>query len=66
MQANGYKAAKRKPDKEDHKRFEARSPLELAQMDILEFFINKLKVYMLLDDFSRFILALVSVVLNAV
>jgi len=33
-------------------------PLELAQMDILEFFINKLKIYLilLLDDFSRFIL----------
>ena len=44
----GYKAAKRKPDKEDHQRFEARRPLELAQMDVLEFFINKLKVYMLL------------------
>jgi len=58
MQANGYKAAKRKSDKESLQRFEARRPLELAQMDILEFFINKLKVYMLLllDDFSRFIL----------
>jgi transposase InsO family protein len=32
--------------------------LELAQMDILEFFINKAKVYLILlmDDFSRFIL----------
>ena len=58
MQANGYKVAKRKSDKEDHQRFEARRPLELAQMDVLEFFINKLKVYLLLlmDDFSRFIL----------
>jgi transposase len=58
MQANGYKAAKRKSNKEDLQRFEARRPLELAQMDILEFFINKLKAYMLLllDDFSRFIL----------
>ncbi len=57
MQANGYKAAKSKSDKEDHQRFEARRPLELAQMDVLEFFINKLKVYLLLllDDFSRFI-----------
>jgi transposase InsO family protein len=57
MQANGYKAAKKKPDKQDCQRFEARRPLELVQMDILEFFINKLKVYMLLllDDYSRFI-----------
>ena len=39
-------------------RFEASRPLELAQMDILEFFINKAKVYLILliDDFSRFIL----------
>ena len=58
LQANGYKAAKRKSNKEDLQRFEARRPLELAQMDVLEFFINKLKVYLLLllDDFSRFIL----------
>jgi len=58
MQANGYKAAKRKSDKKDLQRFEARCPLELAQMDVLEFFINKLKVHLLLllDDFSRFIL----------
>jgi putative transposase len=58
MQANGYKAAKRKSDKKQLQRFEARRPLELAQMDVLEFFINKLKVHLLLllDDFSRFIL----------
>jgi len=58
MQANGYKAAKRRSGKKELQRFEARRPLELAQMDVLEFFINKLKVYLLLlmDDFSRFIL----------
>jgi putative transposase len=59
MVANGYKDRRKKPDKEKTwSRFEARRPLELAQMDILEFFINKLKVYLLilLDDFSRFIL----------
>ncbi len=58
MQANGYRGSKKKGDKKQCQRFEARCPLELAQMDILEFFINKLKVYMLLllDDFSRFIL----------
>ena len=44
--------------KKECKSFEARRPLEWTQMDILEFFINKFKVYMLmlLDDFSRFIL----------
>jgi putative transposase len=58
MQANGYRGSKKKGDKKQCQRFEARCPLELAQMDILEFFINKLKVYilLLLDDFSRFIL----------
>jgi transposase InsO family protein len=58
MQANGYKVAAKKSGKKDLQRFEARRPLELAQMDVLEFFINKLKVHLLLllDDFSRFIL----------
>jgi transposase InsO family protein len=58
MEANGYKVPRKKTGKkEDGNRFEARRPLELVQMDILEFFINKLKVYLLilLDDFSRFI-----------
>jgi len=58
MQAGGYAASDKKPDKTTSIRFEARRPLELAQMDILEYFINKLKVYLILliDDFSRFIL----------
>jgi len=58
MQANGYQAANKKHDSQEVKRFEARRPLELVQMDILEFFINKLKVYviLMLDDYSRFIL----------
>ena len=57
MQAKGYKGPKKKSDKEDLQHFEARRPLELAQMDILELFINKLKVYIisLMDDFSGFI-----------
>lgn len=59
MEANGYQSP-RKKDKQQgpDSRFEARRPLALVQMDILEFFINKLKVYLLilLDDFSRFIL----------
>jgi transposase InsO family protein len=59
MESNGYKPTrKRKSCKEENNRFEAGRPLELAQMDILEFYINKAKVYLvlLLDDFSRFIL----------
>jgi len=59
MEANGYKSPRKMAGtKEVVERFEASRPLELAQMDILEFFINKLKVYLiiLLDDFSRFIL----------
>jgi putative transposase len=59
MEANGYKGRRKKAAKKDEgNRFEARRPLKLVQMDILEFFVNKLKVYFLivLDDFSRFIL----------
>ena len=58
MQANGYKVKKKKESGEEDRRFEASRPLELVQMDILEFYINKLKVYiiLLLDDYSRFIL----------
>ncbi len=58
MEANGYKAAGKRKEQKQCRRFEARRPLELAQMDILEFYINKAKVYviLLLDDFSRFIL----------
>lgn len=59
MEANGYQSPRKKDKpKGEENRFEARRPLALVQMDILEFFINKLKVYLLilLDDFSRFIL----------
>jgi putative transposase len=58
MQANGYQSSKRNSKRSACQRFEARRPLELAQMDIVEFFVNKHKVYLLLllDDFSRFIL----------
>jgi len=57
MRANGYKSRKSKKSSDKPQRFEASRPLELVQMDILEFFINKLKVYLILmlDDFSRFI-----------
>jgi putative transposase len=58
MQANGYKAARPKEKDCSCTRFEAERPLELAQMDILELYINKLKLYLILliDDYSRFIL----------
>jgi len=58
MEANGYVGKRKKQKEKESERFEASRPLELAQLDILEFFIHKLKVYliMLLDDFSRFIL----------
>jgi len=58
MEANGYNGIRKKRNKEESQRFEATRPLELVQIDILEFFIHKLKVYLLLllDDFSRFIL----------
>ena len=58
MQANGYTGKRQRPEQKEAQRFEATRPLELVQIDILEYFINKLKVYvlLLLDDFSRFIL----------
>jgi transposase InsO family protein len=58
MEANGYEGIRKKHKEKDPQRFEASRPLELCQMDILEFFIHKLKVYLilLLDDHSRFIL----------
>lgn len=58
MESNGYKHSTKKGRNHDVQRFEAERPLELAQMDILELFINKIKLYLILliDDFSRFIL----------
>jgi transposase InsO family protein len=58
MEANGYRAPGKKSERKECQRFEASRPLELVQMDIVEFYINKLKLYLLLllDDFSRFIL----------
>lgn len=58
MHANGYQAGDENKDKKEYTRYEASRPLELAQMDILEVYINKLKVYivLLIDDYSRFIL----------
>lgn len=58
MEANGYKPPQTKKEKKECSRFEASRPLELCQMDILEFHINKLRVFLILliDDWSRFIL----------
>jgi transposase InsO family protein len=55
---NGYKSPKKSDKVKTYHRYEATRPLELAQMDILERYINKLKVYviLLIDDYSRFIL----------
>jgi len=58
MEANGYRGIRKQRDRGTAgRRFEASRPLELAQIDILEFYIHKQKVYLfiLLDDFSRFI-----------
>jgi transposase InsO family protein len=58
MLANGYQVGTKKKDSKKYMRYEASRPLELAQMDILEVYINKLKIYiiLLIDDYSRFIL----------
>lgn len=58
VEANGYRGIRKKGDKKESHCFEANRPMEFVQVDILEFFIHKLKVYLflLLDDFSRFIL----------
>ncbi len=60
MRANGYQAGTKKSDVRKYTRYEASRPLELIQMDILEVYINKLKVHIILfiDDYSRFILGL--------
>jgi putative transposase len=54
----GYELERRHAPKKDYIRFEASRPLELAQIDICEFYIHKQKVYLvlLLDDYSRFLL----------
>ena len=41
MEANGYLGIRKKRDKEESRRFEASRPLELVQINILEFFIHK-------------------------
>jgi putative transposase len=55
----GYELGRRHAPPKEYTRFEASRPLELAQIDIAEFYIHKQKVYLvlLLDDYSRFLLA---------
>jgi transposase InsO family protein len=57
MEANGYQSPGKEDQEHEWQRFEATRPLELVQVDIVERFIHKAKVYLLvlLDDFSRFI-----------
>jgi putative transposase len=54
----GYELKQRNAPPKEYIRFEASRPLELAQIDICEFYIHKQKVYLvlLLDDYSRFLL----------
>jgi transposase InsO family protein len=54
----GYELKTRHQPQKDYIRFEASRPLELAQIDICEFYIHKQKVYLVLflDDYSRFLL----------
>ena len=54
----GYELDRRHAPPKQYTRFEASRPLELAQIDICEFYIHKQKVYLvlLLDDYSRFLL----------
>lgn len=58
LKDNGYQAKKQSGTSKEYIRFEASRPLELVQIDIMEFYIHKVRVYLLflLDDRSRFIL----------
>lgn len=58
LKSTGYDLKKKSKSSKDYTRFEASRPLELVQIDIMEFYIHKVRVYLvfLLDDFSRFIL----------
>lgn len=58
IEAHGYTPPQMKPPhtKED-RRFEASRPLELVQMDVLQFHVHAQRLYLLLalDDYSRFL-----------
>jgi transposase InsO family protein len=58
LQAHGYTPpALRSPRPQEVRRFEASRPLELVQMDVLQFHVHAQRLYLLLalDDHSRFI-----------
>ncbi len=59
LEDNGWREPKKASSKRASNRFEASRPLELVQIDIMEFYIHKARVYLvfLLDDYSRFILS---------
>jgi len=58
LEINGIIKPKDSKKAKEYIRFEAARPLELVQIDIMEFYIHKQRVYLsfLLDDHSRFIL----------
>jgi putative transposase len=58
LEDNGYQIKRKTDTKKECIRFEASRPKELVQIDIMEFYIHKVRVYLvfLLDDHSRFIL----------
>jgi hypothetical protein len=58
LQAHGYTPPAMKPPRpQEVRRFEASRPLELVQMDVLQFHVHAQPLYLLLclDDHSRFI-----------
>lgn len=59
LQAHGYTPPQLKPPRpREERRFEATRPLELVQMDVLQFHVHAQRLYLILamDDHSRFIL----------
>ncbi len=58
LEAHGYTPPQMKPPRpQEDRRFEASRPLELVQMDVLQFHVHAQRVYLILalDDHSRFI-----------
>ncbi len=58
IEAHGYTPPRMKPPRpQEDRRFEASRPLELVQMDVLQFHVHAQRVYLILalDDHSRFI-----------
>lgn len=58
LKAHGYTPPRQKPPRpREERRFEASRPLELLQMDVLQFHIHAQRLYLILalDDHSRFI-----------